>query len=236
MRARELLEKATVLPGLEEKFGRVLFGDWQYENGVRPEHEQDTEYEERVFTMVQNWFWGSTYAWDIQETLEGLSHLKDNYPTLLKPDSAERFPYLFRALQLPLPLPPLNRQETELPKEYDPELSDISLKSRSLKTLNQVQNYKLVDTKKKITYHPRNTAESWTVSLKSALDIIHNHFGTFPSKVAVIKAAVPDEERLFKLKFTLKMYRSMKQFEIIRVSDNPIEAEVFYFGYSDATT
>ena len=234
MRARELFEKGTILPDIEKKFGRVLFGDWQYENGVRPEHEQDTEYEERVFTMVQNWFWGKTYDLDIQETLEGLSVLKDNYPTLLKPDSAQRFPYLYRALRMPLPFTEPDRELTKMPMDYEPEMSDISIKSRSRVrgTFQQVQNYQMIDTKQTIMYHPKATAESWTVSLKSALDIQTNHFGNFASKIAVIKAAVPDEERLFKLKFTLKMYQSMKQFEIVRVSDNPIQAEVFYFRHA----
>ena len=227
MRYRDLIENIT--PDLENKFGRVLFGDWQYKNGIRPDHEKDTEYEEQIFQDINDWYNGGQFTIDSQRAMIELSKLKDNYPTLLKPNPSSKFPYLYRGMDISMMYDQHKRFFRRGDREVDDE-QPINFKSRDTNPWRdrRTTSAKFVKAKEPINYKPRRTAESWTVSLKLAIDMSVNHFGRQMHHTVIVKAKVPDEERLFKIQVSNKLYPYMKQYEIIRVSEKPIEAELFY--------
>ena len=243
MKIQHLFE--DIAPDMEKKFGRVLFGDWQKQHGFRTEKERDTEYEKQIFHYMDSWFKGAHYLEEVQDAMIELSKLKDDYPTLLKPTQRENTKYLYRGVRM-------NKLEGEMArniwdsdishdKKYkDHELPVLDVKRRDKSDLRDIKHmwsddwiekqfnkYILYKSKEPILYQSRQTAESWTLSMKSAIDVLVNHFAVRPYDVIVFEAEVPTEERLFSIKFTNKMYSRQKQYEIIRVSDKPIKAQVY---------
>ena len=222
------LHEITNIPlDIEEKFGRVMFGDWQYENKIRPTREKDTEYEQKVFKYIQKWFIGENQTNEVQDAILELSQLKDNYPTLLKPDPSSRFPYLYRGIY---------NYKKYFPNLPEPDYEEIiKYRTRTTRWRNaevaQRQTV-VIDGEGTTMYEPIKLAESWTISWKSAMDLLINFAHKDPEDCVVFKAKVPDDERLFKLHVTLKMFNYPKQYEVIRVSEKPIEAEVFYFRHA----
>ena len=233
MRLVDLQENETISykdTGMEEmiirkQFGDILFGDWQYKKRLRPEREKDTKYESAVFKEIQRWFGGGMASADIQKTIEYMSKMKKYYPELLKPDSMSRIPKLYRGI----PRTAVNWEEQTKYSEFD---RNIEIKSRDpdIEEDKIIQNYRLVKTKKDITYKPFRMAESWTISIRSAIDIMVNHFWSDPKSVIIYEAVVPDEERLFKIKFSNKMFPT-KQYEVVRVSNKPIKATAYLIEY-----
>ena len=210
----------TTLPSdIEEKFGRVLFGDFLRKRGS-DNNEPDTKYEKAIFSFVWAWFKGYHHRDDVQAKIQELSQMKDNYPTLLKPDPASKAPVLYRTIY--------SDQGTQ---ELDRQIYDNSI----AKDTGQ-----LLQLAKPITYTPKRLAESWSSSLESIIEIsehyrYHKGMGKFPENY-IIGAKIPDNERLFKTDFTNAVYDATKHGlfdqdeimnEVIRVSDRPIQGTVY---------
>ena len=237
MRYKDLIEDIT--PNLEKKFGRVLFGDFQHTHGIRSDHEKDTEYEEEVFKTLNMWFGGQSSRQEVQATIKGLSKLKDNYPTLLKPEPSSKFPYLYRGLyNFDISTHDYKnafiQQVRSKHASDDDNIETMNIKTRDadVKKFKPHKQIEYIKDSNQAIYKPIYAAESWTVSLKMAVDILVNHFGEPPNDVMILKAKVPDSERLFSLRFTNKVY-VMKQFEVVRVSKQPIKCEIFHIKGDD---
>lgn len=225
MRLRQIFEK-ELPPQVEEEFGRVLFGDWQYAQGLRPDHEKDTEYEKMVYHEVVRWFKGAADEEAIQHIMQQLSSVQEYYPTLLKPDSSSRFPWLYRSVA-----------SMDLKKQFIGKFSPPPTQRKKLNFKSRMRMRAGIEKRSEliinampepVQYKPRQLAESWTVSLQSAIDIQVNYFLENPKHIVIFQAPVPDAERLFKLKFTMKMFTNTKEFEVIRVSNRPINAMLYY--------
>ena len=222
MRLIDLTENIT--PDLEKKFGRVLFGEWQHKKKMRSDREKDTAYEGELLYYVESWFAGKTSGKFVQKRMIELSKIKDNYPTLLLPDPAANFPKLYRGIAKGF-----KPEETEhYFGQNAKNTKDIHIEKsgdRKIRMRNQV--YQLKKTINSTTYKPKRIAESWTTSVKFAIDILHNHLGEDTLNIVIIEAKVPENERLLNIQTSNNMY-SMKQNEIIRVSNKPIEAKLYY--------
>ena len=221
MRHIDLFE-ADITPEMEERFGRVLFGDWQYSKGLTKERERDTEYEKKVFELLQEWFAGGQLDENVQKAMRALSLLKDNYPTILKPDKTE---FLYRGLEFAFREP-----SDDFPDVFELENikdHDLELKKGTYMSAIDKSKFQIFKVPRTYTYRPEKYAESWTTSLEMAINIFANHFTSDTDEVIYIKARVPMEQRLFGLHFTNTMYGLMKQNEVIRVTTDPIEVEVF---------
>ena len=225
-----LEEAADKEEEIRKKFGRVLFGDWQRSERLTKRIEKDTKYEKKIFSLIYNeWFWNNTWASakknnKVLQTLKELSEIKDNYPTILKPDPVSKYPILYRALIV--------------------KRTDEDLRKFHKKLFTQRKNYEIVDKKfgrviyklgeEAHQYKPKKEAESWTISFKHAFKFIRSvdtNYGTDyfnAGKPFIIYAAkVPEEERLFKLKFTNTLFET-PEYEIVRLSNNPIKASMYY--------
>ena len=230
-----LEEAADKEKEIRKKFGRILFGDWQRSERLTRHTEKDTKYERKIFSILYNqWFWNSSWSStkrnNVLNVLEELSELKDNYPTILKPDPASKYPVLYRALIV-------KRTDKELKKFHK-------------KLFIQRKNYEIVDEKfgrvvyklgdKDVhQYTPKREAESWTISFKHAFKFIRTvstNYGTDYSNAGrpfiIYAAKVPEEERLFKLRFTNKIFET-PEYEIVRLSNKPIEASMYYIIHKD---
>ena len=230
----------SIDPETIEKFGKILFGDHIERNFPNREHERDTQYEKHVFHWIRAWFdgWGGAPS---RNAIIELSKLKDDYPTLLEPDPVSRFPNLFRTLdtsQHDVDSDEIRDIKQAMAIHYnDPgDPQQLNIKSRDEHTIDHGRKYgnaQIQTGRKPFLYKPMHPVESWTVSLKMAIDISVNQFDEIgaanktPGRIVIIEAAVPQEERIFKIKFTNTMYLT-RQYEIVRVSDKPIEAKIHY--------
>ena len=236
MKLSDIIQEDRIPLTVEKKFGRVLFGDWQFKNGIRSEYEKDSEYEEEVFRQLGYWFRGDGSYWRVQEKIIELSKLQKYYPTLLKPDSSSRFPKLYRGLTVfntvaENQLGDYFRHFQNDKRRYTMGKSEVKTRDEITKKLNKSrgvtrQNFNIERSVKKFNYQSRHFAESWTLSLQSAIDISKNHFHRHPNVTVIMEAEVPDEERLLKIRFTNTMYKHQKQYEVIRISNNPIKVNL----------
>ena len=207
MRLEQLIEK-RITPELEKKFGRILFGDFQRQAGLTTKTEKDTKYEREVYDNLYHWIYGEQNIRKVQNNIIELSRLKDNYPTLLKPDSIKRFPKLYRGLY------------------GDRVRSWGKHEGEYVGRVGKRRPAKLMKAKEMIYYKPKRICESWTTSKTSAYEFLKMNRPYFdPRRAIIIEAKVPIEERLFKLKFTNNIH---DENEVVRVSNKPIDAVVYY--------
>ena len=208
MRMIDLTE--GIAPHLEKQFGRILFGDWQFTTGLTKHHEPDTNYEKQVYKAVKDWIEGEHNKVKTQNKIIELSRMKDDYPTLLRPDSASKFPKLYRGLYGHTAKGKFRR-----------------INSKSSYTMTLKGGTSLYRSELKMEYKPKKLAESWTTSKKAAYEFLKYQQGYFdPKKVIIIEATVPQDERLFKTR-TMNLL-GVKEHEIIRVSKKSLLVTVYY--------
>ena len=219
-----LEEKADKESEIRKKFGRVLFGDFQYSRELTKEREKDTKYENKIFKYVSDWFYDTGNNLNSIKAMRELSKLKDDYPTILEPDPISKYPALYRALLV-------RRTNKELNKIH----KTLFAQRKNYQIIGEKGNhiiYKLGDNNHQ--YKPKREIESWTTTFNNAFKFIKkvdSNYGMDYSNagqpIIIYAAKVPQEERLFKLKFTNKMF-DYPESEVIRISNKPILSTMYY--------
>ena len=207
MKIIELFEN-KLSPELEKKFGRILFGEWMQQEGMTRREEPDTRYESSVLDFVRGWCVGRHRDTKVQNKIIELSRIKDDYPTLLMPDSLNKYPVLYRAL-------------------YGKQFSKWRHNDNSEK-VGKIKSGNIYKYPKKFEYKPQKICEGWTISKRSAFEFMSGNVAYFdPRKVIILEAEIPLDERLFKIKFLNTLTKNQES-EVIRVSKNPVMANVYY--------
>ena len=210
---------------IRKKFGNILFGNFQDTSGLKRNEERDTKYERAIYQQVRNWFYQAGSKKDIFKALKELSQLKDNYPTILKPDPIAKYPKLYRSLII-------GRQSIKLKQMAQ------KYKNRDdIEYVGSVNGYRVFKFNELQEYKPRASVESWTTTLKNAVNFVKEYnMETLKTvdfnnpelnRMFIYEAEVPEEQRLFKLRFTNKMF-DYKESEVIRLSTKPIQANIYF--------
>ena len=209
---------------IRKKFGNILFGNFQNMAGLKQNEERDTKYEAIVFRQVSNWFFQSGSRKDMFKNLKQLSQLKDMYPTILKPDPIAKYPKLYRSLRIKTGSIKLKQMARDYKDRDDIEYVGL-VKGYKIFKFNELQEYK-----------PKASVESWTTTLGNAVNFVKawNMEAMYKddfnnpelNRMFIYEAEVPEEQRLFKLRFTNKMF-DYKESEVVRLSSKPIPAIIY---------
>lgn len=209
---------------IRQKFGDILFGNFQYSVGLQKNKEKDTRYESEIFKQISNWFFQAGSRKDMFKALKELSQLKDMYPTILKPDPISKYPKLYRAIRIKWNSIKLK----QLAQEYEGR--------EDIEYVGVVNGYKVFKFNEPHEYKPKASVESWTTTFKNAINFVkewnmqeydrEDFNDPKLNRMFIYEAAVPEEERLFKLRFTNKMF-DYKESEVVRLSGKPIPAIIY---------
>ena len=209
MRLTDLIFEQKIPPDIEEAYGLVLFGEWQKHNGMNVPFERDTEYEKQVMKILNKWFTSININRSERDELFNLSQVVDFYPNILKPDPVSKYPYLYRGL---------SNVTRSFPRDKNAKkIGQLSIKYKE---------FEIFKSYKSIEYEPQNFLESWTISIEKGIEFLTNNY-EYETGFVIIKAAVPESERMFNLKFT-EIINEMEEQEVVRAARDSISAEIFF--------
>ena len=230
---REFLIENEEFKTIEDKYGKILFGE------IRKLKEPDTNYEEDQFNDLMNFLstsYGRGLNNDIVKTFKELLKLKKKFPKVLEPP---KYKELYRGFTA-----------NSLSKGSDKYKEILKLVEKSLEDPSKLDKYPRITTghhkdlkfvklpkSLKYTYKPRSEVQSWSTDKGVASRFTNIQTDTLGTAIigrisCIIAGNPPRNEMLFNDKFVnLALTRGRTEdngeFEVIRISKKPVKCEIY---------